>query len=290
MKRERVWWIGGFVVAFGLGLALTLWYGWVLDPRYAPVKPAHLNRDDQEVYLVLIAAAFRHDHDLEKARARLVELKQPNLEDSLVNLAERYIAEGRDARDIYSLVNLADALGRRTATMGAFLATPTAEPSPTPIPASPRPTSPPAASPTMTPSPRPEPTVTPTPTPTEPTASPRPDTAYGLAQSVAICDADTSALLRVYVRDRRGRGVAGVKVMVIWPGGQDTFYTGFKPEIDPGYADFVMEPDRVYRLALGDEPAEAVDNISVANSTLCSNLPDGYAPSWQVVFRQGAEG
>lgn len=286
MKRERIWWIGGFLGAFAVGLALTLTYGWLLDPRYAPIKAAHLNNRDKEIYLVLIAAAYRNDGDLAKAQARLAELEDPNIEDTLVSLAERYIAEGRDARDVRSLVVLADAMGRRTAAMGAFLVTPTATPTATPSPiATPtaRPTATQAASPT------PAPTAAPAETPTlRPTAAPGTGERFTPAQSVALCDPETSGLLRVYVRDRRGRGVPGVEVVVSWPGGNDTFFTGFKPEVDPGYADFVMESGKDYRVELAGVPAEPIEVAGADASALCPRLPSGHAPSWQVVFQQGA--
>jgi hypothetical protein len=98
-------------------------------------------------------------------------------------------------------------------------------------------------------------------------------------------------LLRIYVRDRLGEGVPGVEITVTWPGGRDTFFTGFKPEVDPGYADFQMEEGQRYVIELtsletsGDSPEVAIDS-----DNLCPNLPDNLAPSWQLVFQQGASG
>ncbi|MFQ5612957.1 MAG: hypothetical protein ACE5H9_12570 [Anaerolineae bacterium] len=286
MRHERGWWLGGFLIALAIGLALSLIYGWLLDPRYAPVTPARLNAHDKEIYLILIAAAYRHDGDLDKARARLAGLEDPDIENTIVDLAERYIAEGRDARDIRSLATLADALGHRTEMMAAFLVEPTPTPTSTPTPGA-TPTRRPTATPTGTVTPTPSPTrALPTPTPS-PSATPGPDAPYGLAQSVALCDPDLNSLLRVFVRDRRGRGVPGVQIVVSWPGGEDNFFTGFKPEIDPGYADFVMEADETYQIELTSLPAEPAEGISIGDSTLCPGLPATVAPSWQVVFQQG---
>ena len=58
---------------------------------------------------------------------------------------------------------------------------------------------------------------------------------------MVLCEEDSTTnggLLRIYVRDRIEQGVPGVKITVIWSGGTDTFFTGLKPEFDPGYADF----------------------------------------------------
>ena len=38
-KNDWLWWVGGFLVAFVIGLAVSLAYGWILDPRPAPVTP-----------------------------------------------------------------------------------------------------------------------------------------------------------------------------------------------------------------------------------------------------------
>jgi hypothetical protein len=76
---------------------------------------------------------------------------------------------------------------------------------------------------------------------------------------------------------------------VSWPGGRDKLFTGFKPAVDPGYADFAMRAGETYRVELvsvaaAGPPAEV--RLSDAG-TLCPDLPDGKVPSWEVVFVQG---
>ena len=46
--------------------------------------------------------------------------------------------------------------------------------------------------------------------------------------------------------DSRRKQVAGIEIIVTWNQGEDRFFTGFKPELGNGYADFVMETDTVY--------------------------------------------
>lgn len=301
--RDGGWWLGGFLFGFVIGLALSLVYGWVLDPRPLPIGPADLRLDHKEIYLRLIAAAFFHERDEARAQARLASLEQPEVGQLLVHLTERYIAEERDPRDIIALVTLADTLGLTTNPMVAFLATPTPTPTSTPTLAptpTPRPTqTPPPATPISTatstrrPTRTPTPTLTPTrrptrtPTPT-PTATVGPDSPFGVAQSVVLCDETSGGLLRIYVRDRLGVGVPGVEIMVSWAGGEDRLFTGFKPDIDPGYADFQMEPDERYQIKLVNVAAEgAVPEVSLSGDNLCANLPAGIDPSWQIVFEQG---
>jgi hypothetical protein len=109
-----------------------------------------------------------------------------------------------------------------------------------------------------------------------------------VAQSVVLCDETSGGLLRIYVRDRLGVGVPGVEIMVSWAGGEDRLFTGFKPDIDPGYADFQMEPGERYQIKLVSVAAEvAVPEVSLSGNNLCANLPAGIDPSWQIVFEQG---
>ncbi len=311
---DGLWWVGGFLLGFAVGLAMSLAYGWMIDPRPAPVSPADLQPEDKAFYLRLIALAYGHNQNLEQAQARLATFKAANVEQSLVELTEAYIEQERDVRDIRALVSLSDALGRRSGVMAAFIVTPTPPPTATPTPPptpTPRPTRtptptitntpPPTATPTRTrrptrtPTASATPTFTATPRPTRTptvtnTPTPGPNAPFGLAQSVALCkDTTVGGLLRVYVRDRLGAGVPGVEVSVTWPGGQDSFFTGFKPEVDPGYADFEMESGQRYDIALVSvETAGQLPDVSTTEAnTLCPDLPDNVTPSWQVVFQQG---
>jgi hypothetical protein len=80
-----------------------------------------------------------------------------------------------------------------------------------------------------------------------------------------------------------------VEIRISWPGGEDRFYTGFKPEIDPGYADFEIESNELYRIELVSlETTGLVPEINIDPDALCPDLPAGVDPSWQLVFQQGA--
>ena len=319
-KSDRWWWIGGFLFGFAVGLALSLTYGWLLDPRPQPVSPADLRAQDKAFYTRLIALTFAHNNNLEQAQARLDTLEYPDIAGSVAALTEQFIEQEADIRDITALVELSGALGQTSSVMAAFIITPTPLPTPTFTPAptpTPRPTQTPTPEPTDTPTKTPTASVTPrptrtatgtaTPTPTATstktatttstptvtsTPTPGPNAPFGLAQSVALCDnAANGGLLRVYVRDRLGTGVPGVQVTIIWSGGKDTFFTGFKPNVDPGYADFQMEPGQRYQIKLnGVETAGETPEVTIDDNSLCPELPADIAPSWQVVFQQGVTG
>lgn len=279
MRREGILWVGGFLAGFMIGLALGLTYTWVIDPPpLTDTTPAALNPHDKEVYTVLIAAAYVADEDLDRARSRMAELEDPDTDKTIVALAERYINEGRDARDIRALARLADALGGTSAAMRPFIATqtPTSTLTPTPTPQPPTPTPTQVVRATSTP------TVTPTPRRTPTAASAE---VFGVVQSTALCDPTSNGLLRVYVRDGTGKGVPGVQILVNWPGGEDRFFSGFKPEADPGYADFEMEPGEIYQVELVDIESDTAQEVGADLADLCPDLPSDVQPSWQIVFQ-----
>jgi hypothetical protein len=280
MRDERTFWIGGFVAGFLVGLALSLSYTWLIDPPpFSDTTPAALNPHDKEIYTVLIAADYNDTGDLDGTRERLTKLEDPDIKNTIVALAERYINEGRDARDIRALARLADALGGTSAAMRPFIATPTPTltlvPTSTPQPPSPTPTRVVRATPT--------PLVTPTPGRTLTAVAPR---TFEIVQSTALCDPETDGLLRVYVRDRAGQGIPGIQILVDWPGGEDRFFTGFRPEADPGYADFEMEPGEVYQVELADRQSETAQEVGADLADRCPGLPPDVQPSWQIVFQR----
>jgi hypothetical protein len=107
-----------------------------------------------------------------------------------------------------------------------------------------------------------------------------------LAQSVPLCDNTANSILRVYVRNAVGEGITGVEVVVTWPGGEDRFYTGLKPKIDPGYADFYMDINQTYNVTISSSNAAIAENVNAEATSRCTNLAPNTGPSWQIVFQQ----
>ena len=54
--------------------------------------------------------------------------------------------------------------------------------------------------------------------------------------------------------------MSGVKIVITWDGGEEQFFTGLKPELGNGYADYIMAPDVTYtvQLAVGSDVATNV--------------------------------
>jgi hypothetical protein len=85
------------------------------------------------------------------------------------------------------------------------------------------------------------------------------------------------------VQDASGQPAPGVEVVVSWDGGEDRFFTGLKPELGLGYADFSMTPGVDYSLRL----AQGGDLVSgLATSECESSSGERYWGSWLLMFAQ----
>ncbi|HFC09289.1 MAG TPA: hypothetical protein ENJ54_05490 [Chloroflexi bacterium] len=255
MNRRRPWFL---LTGLLLGLGVGLFLAWVVFPvRYTETAPDTLRPDFKEAYRALIARAYAYDHNLPRARARLRLLGESQPAEALAAQAQRALAAGRPPAEVHALGELAAALGQAPGArlpVTASLAVGTASASATAPPAA-TPTLVAMASPTRgaTPSPVPSgfPTLPPTPTPL-PTRTPQPVSTAGaplvLRALKPYCDPDGGPLLRIFVRDAAGNPLPGVEINIHWLGGDERIYTGLKPDVDLGYADFLMVQDEVYQV------------------------------------------
>ncbi len=89
----------------------------------------------------------------------------------------------------------------------------------------------------------PRPTRTPAPTLGAP---------FALTGQETICDSNLpDGLLQVVVLNSNRRQLAGMEIVITWDTGEERFFTGLKPEIGNGYADFIMNQDTTYTVKLG---------------------------------------
>jgi hypothetical protein len=100
-----------------------------------------------------------------------------------------------------------------------------------------------------TPTPAPSPLVTIAPRPTY-TDTPTPQAAFELTRQSTFCDPDQPGLLQIYLSNAVGKPVASVELVVTWFGGEEHFFTGLKPEISYGYADYTMTSNVEYAVSL----------------------------------------
>ena len=93
MKARGFWWV--WIIALILGFGLGLGYAWVVSPvQYVEANPQVLRDDFKDGFRATIAAAFASNGDLERARARLALLGDPNPAQALTAQAQRMLATG----------------------------------------------------------------------------------------------------------------------------------------------------------------------------------------------------
>jgi hypothetical protein len=260
---KRFPWLALVTLILGLGVGVL--YSWFIAP--APIKqtsPNTLRADFKDELRSLIAASYASTGDLERARARLALLGDADPLAALNAQAQQMLAAGKAFETVQQVARLA-----------ADLQKPPPEPAPTTTRV---PTHTPTSLSTRAAATNPvsdgtetiipeqviEPPATlstPTPRPTR-TSTPLPGRAYELIAQDTLCEADLQeGLLQVIVTDSRRKQVAGVEIIVTWDGGEERFFTGFKPELGNGFADFVMQTGIVYTVRVGTGGAP-VTNVS----------------------------
>jgi hypothetical protein len=107
-------------IAAGIGLAMLI--GWVIVPLdRQEITPASMRADYQAEYVRLVAVTYRAEGDLAAAETRLRALGADPFSAPLVELAERWIEEGRSAELITPLAHLARALNVDSPAMMPYL-------------------------------------------------------------------------------------------------------------------------------------------------------------------------
>jgi hypothetical protein len=263
-----------------IGTALGVFLAWVVFPvQYTEAFPASLRADFKDEYRYMIAASYAVTGNLGRARARLALLEDKDIIQALGDQSQRMLANNTAPDVVRSLADLSQALQANPAPTASPPQTETPIPPqllPTiteestsaevPAPASDTPTT---QADTQTPTPSsgdsPQTTSTPEIPPTTPptsiiTVAPRPThTAtftpgppFNNVKSTPFCEADQPGLLQIWLEDSSGQPAAGVELVITWAGGEEHFFSGLKPELGNGYADFVMSPNVEYALSLSN--------------------------------------
>jgi hypothetical protein len=252
---KRIPWDIFLALLVGLGLGLV--YSWVISPpRIVDAAPNDLRSDFKDQYRSAIAAAYEATGNLPRARARLSLLGDADPIEALNAQAQRMRASGEQSGHADQVVALALALDENH--NGAPVSSAVVE-APNNVDGIPSATSPP---------PPPDVPIELTETPesieTQPAevlsaATPRPTRTliptlgapFILTGQETICDSNLpDGLLQVLVLNPNRRQLAGVEIVVTWDGGKEQFFTGLKPELGNGYADYMMTPDVTYAIQL----------------------------------------
>ena len=242
------------LLALLAGLGLGLFYSWVISPaRVTDAAPVALRADFKDHYRSAIAAAYAANRNLPRAQERLALLADADPIEALNAQAQRMLASGQSLEAADQIAALASALEQGIAfelkptstpqIANTVVITSTPPPNPTDVPLD------------VTESPQPietQPTINAT-TP-RPTRTPVPTLGapFALTSQETVCDPNLpDGLLQVIVFNSSRRQLAGAKIIITWDGGEEQFFTGLKPELGNGYADFIMDPNTAYTVQLG---------------------------------------
>jgi hypothetical protein len=289
--RGRWYLLTGFVIGAVLGLV----YAWLISPQQTPdTSPASLQPEFKDQYRAMIAAAFVATGNLPRAEARLALLGESDSVIALSEQAQRTLGDGGSPIEAQALGLLAVALGQDEA---AALPTQISSPTPTSI-QNTNPTPQPAdtdvaSEPTST-EPAPLPTdqtpqatstivstATPLPTRTPTATSGSP---FVLQSNTFVCDPDLpNPLIQVIAEDTDGDPLPGEEIITSWDDGEDHYFTGLKPELGLGYADYLMTPGIVYQVSMSGG-GQVVPDITPAECE--TEAGQRYWGSWLLVFSQ----
>lgn len=274
--RQPPWFLlTGLVLGLGIGLLISI----VLFPaRYTDTAPASLAEQYKDSYRWLIARAYQANGDLIRAGQRLALLGDDNPQLALAAQAQRMLAAGESVEDARVLADLAAALATASLQTAQATAVSPADAKSGQEPETQAISPPPVATP--------QPTRTPMPTFT-PRSNPSPLPTLGapfvLDTRQEVCDPSLhEGLLQVVLKDAQGQPAAGVQIVIAWDGGLDTFYTGLKPSVGPGYADFVMAAGVEYSLRVGGS-SETIKGLAAPQ---CSGDAGNYLGGLRLEFSQ----
>jgi hypothetical protein len=255
-----------------LGLVLGILYSWVISPISQVDTHPNLLRDDyKDIYRSLISRAYRANINLPRAEARLELIGDQEPALALAAQAQRFLAESEDNEMALILANLSSVLqiaNKPVPTIPQLTSTPVPENSngsngntnqntddSTPSPTNGR-ISPPTPSPTDSPP-------------------------FILQDSSPICDPTLGeSLIQVIATDGSGDGIPGVTLEIsLGTDPTEVFFTGLKPELGLGYADFSAEPGLTYQLEI-PESGLIITDIEVP--TCQTESEDSYWGSWEI--------
>ncbi len=299
MREERGHWY--LLTGFAIGIILGLVYAWLISPQqYQDTSPASLQPEFKDQYRAMIAAAYVSSGNLPRAEARLALLDDDDVVRALAEQAQRTLGEGNSPLEAQALGLLAVALGQgESALIPTSITNATAAQNPTSN--SPQATdaititaevTPESTSESVSANPSPLPTdLTPqatrtvlsaaTPLPTR-TPTTTPGSPVVLQENSLDCDTKISGpLIQVIAEDSSGRPLSNEEILVTWESGEDYFYTGLKPEIGSGYADFLMTPGVIYQVRMSGG-GQTVPEITPAECETQSGRR--YWGSWLLVF------
>jgi hypothetical protein len=282
MKRKQGQWhlLTGTLLGIALGVLFSLL---ILPVRYIDTEPSTLRTKDREIYRQVVARAYLVEADTSRALARIALLKDINPSSALIQQAQNTLANNGDDQTARGLALLGAAVNQPSlritplAINNGTAAAPTLatlEPTQAVTPKTPTVTIAPTRTLIATFTPRP--TATPSPTLGAP---------FVLVKQESVCDPlPKTPMIEIEVQDANGKPIPGVRIQLSQVnGGSEPFFTGLYPEINEGYANYVMTAGMEYALRVG-EAGQLVSGLKIPT---CKTGSSGSAPgSIFLLFQQ----
>jgi hypothetical protein len=289
IKRFPWAWLFAILAGFGFGL----FYAWAISPvKYVDAEPHALRADFKDDYRSAIAAAYASSPDLERARARLALLGDPDPSQALAAQAQRMLASGESPEAVQQVAMLASVLQGQIAVNPPSVATATPTDSSdivAQVVNTPTISTPSGAVETSGPTSETEPTSTSVPlltaTPRS-TSTPTPTLGapYQLVGQDTVCDTELAeGLMQVIVTNATRQQIPGAEIIITWNSGEEHIFTGLKPELGYGYADFLMSPDVTYSVRMADGGTPASD-LTIPSCT--NTVGEAYQGGIRLTFQQ----
>ncbi len=226
-----------------LGLLLGLAYTWWINPvEYNNASPTTLKETYKNDYRSIIAQVYAATGNFVRAESRLALLGDNDPIAVLSAQAQRILAQGGSDAEARALAMLAAALQNATPQ-------PVQQTTPTPIIAT-----------STTTATEPQPDIVPTDTLPAPTETQQPTPSPTKTETV--------------------RFELESQEQLSWLGGEERFFTGLKPNISPGYADYQLEPEENYALIVAD--GEPLLDLSAQT---CEQDDETFWGGWTLVFQ-----
>lgn len=256
---------GVAVVGLLLGLVGGLIYTWFVRPlQYIDTYPPMMSARYRQDWIRMTVWSYAQEDNWDRTQTRLLHLPASEVAAMSVEILEHAAAQGQAAETLQRIARLATAYGASSPGIDVYAGEGAGQGiTPPAVVTHPDPTAPlvgrtPTTEATATPHPRPSPTAV---TAEVPGAGVPLDSFTIVSQTLG-CDLEPYLAVSlelsrtVTIRGREVQEQIGLpmrEIWLIWDGGADRAITGLRPRKGLGYADFSVEPGRVYNLYI-DSP------------------------------------
>jgi len=90
--------------------------------------------------------------------------------------------------------------------------------------------------------------------------------------------------VRITVLDQEGKQQPNVELLLRWSEDEDRAFTGLKPEIGAGYADFFVATGQSYQVSVIGTASDVAQGI-LADECIGEDMEEGQIASWEIVFQ-----